>query len=155
MVEERAQRLTRVADTVLELIEAGADVAVEVVEEFPRGGQRRPRFCQAVEIAGETIAFRSCVGVVQVGGDFRRTEALVVGGQAIADTHNDRLAIAREDHRSWRHGFRLIALESPDRLARVGFIEEPLRVFPCRQFVGRPVGQFGPALMRRSAGLSG
>ncbi|MDT4825748.1 hypothetical protein FQZ97_590390 [compost metagenome] len=36
VVEQRAQRLTRVADTVLELVEAGVDIAIVVILELAR-----------------------------------------------------------------------------------------------------------------------
>ncbi|MCY1307750.1 hypothetical protein D9M70_577040 [compost metagenome] len=71
MVEERAQGLPRVTNAVLELVEAGVDVAVVVVKEFARRDQCRAELGGAVEVARETVAFRRSVSVVQVRRDFR------------------------------------------------------------------------------------
>ncbi|MCY1523810.1 hypothetical protein D9M68_587170 [compost metagenome] len=127
VVEQRAQCLARVANTILELIEAGVDVAVVVILELARRRQRGAGFDGAVVVARESIALRPRMSVVQVGGNFRRTEADVILGQRIMDAQDHGLPIARENGWSWRRSARRVAFIAPNPLGWISRVEHPIR----------------------------
>ncbi|MCY1520049.1 hypothetical protein D9M68_548180 [compost metagenome] len=127
VVEERAQRLARVADAILELVVPGVDVAVVVILELAWRGQGGAGFHGAVVITRETIAFGGRMGVVQMSGDFRGTEAHMVLRQRIMDAQNHRLPIACEDGRTRGRSARHVAFVAPDPLGWIGRVEHPVR----------------------------
>ncbi|MNN57068.1 hypothetical protein D3C81_1720320 [compost metagenome] len=137
MIEERTQCLTRVSDAVLELVEAGVDVAVVVVLELARRGQGGAGFHGAVVITRETIAFGGRMGVVQMSGDFRGTEAHMVLRQRIMDAQDHRLPIACEDGWSRGRSPRHVAFEPPDPLGWIGRVVHPVRPLLGSQLVGQ------------------
>ncbi|MNF49367.1 hypothetical protein D3C84_306380 [compost metagenome] len=85
MVEERTQSLGGISLKVLAGLESGLHIGVQVILEPAVGRQGRTVLAGAVVVARETVAFRTAVQVVQVGGDFRRTEPHVVLRQLVMD----------------------------------------------------------------------
>ncbi|MDT4845766.1 hypothetical protein FQZ97_797620 [compost metagenome] len=155
VVEQRTQRLARVADAILELVEAGVDIAVVVILELAGRGQRRTGFDGAVVVPRKTIALRRRMGVVQVRGNFRGAETDVILRQPVVDAQDHRLAIACENSGSRSCGAPRITGIAPDLLGRIGRIEHPVRPLPGRQFVRDRDTQFGKSLVGGTACLAG
>ncbi|MNN17115.1 hypothetical protein D3C81_1302880 [compost metagenome] len=85
VVEERTQSLGGISLKVLAGLESGLHIGVQVILEPAVGRQGRTVLAGTVVVARETVAFRTAVQVVQVGGDFRRTEPHVVLRQLVMD----------------------------------------------------------------------
>ncbi|MNF81851.1 hypothetical protein D3C84_641420 [compost metagenome] len=126
MEEQRAQGFAGVAAAIAQFVVAGADVRVEMVLVAARRRKRWARLVFAVIISGKTIAFGRRMQVVQVGGDFRGTEALVVGGEIIVHAQQDRAAVAAQDHRAVHLGRRHSGLVAPHRLGGQRRVERPV-----------------------------
>ncbi|MNS90003.1 hypothetical protein D3C72_1240370 [compost metagenome] len=158
VVEQRAQRLARIADVVLQLVVARIDIGVEVVLEGAGRGQGRACLLRAVVVARKTVALRSRVRVVQVGGGLRRAKAHVVLRQLIAEAHDDRLAIAREDDRARRNRARRVAFVTPDALRRIGRVEHPVEPLLGLQLIKQRLAeharQLRVTLVRRPPGFA-
>src|SRR5690606_13380983 len=87
VIPERAHSLARIADAA-ELVDAGIDVRVVIV--LP---QARPE-----EVAGEAVALRRRVAVVQMDGDLRRPRnVVVIDRQVVPETHQRRDAVVTEE----------------------------------------------------------
>jgi hypothetical protein len=78
------------------------------------------------EVAGEAVAFRRRVPVVQVGADRGQPEAAVVGLQVVEVAHQNRLAVEGMVGRPWREAVEGQAFAAAS-LALRGFVKAPAK----------------------------
>ncbi|MCY1304966.1 hypothetical protein D9M70_547430 [compost metagenome] len=110
----------------------------------------------AVVVTREAVAFRSAVQVVQVSGDFRRTEPHMVLRQLVMDAADQRAPVACEEGRAGHGLVRGVALVTPDTLWRIGRTVDPIIAFDGADLVEqRPWRELRPALMRAAPRLAG
>ncbi|MCY1514590.1 hypothetical protein D9M68_491350 [compost metagenome] len=150
-----AEGFAVVADAVLHLVQAGVDVGVEVVLVLALVVQGHALLVGTVEVAGETVAFRGSVQVVQVRRDVGGADADVVLGQLAVEAADHRLAVAGEDDRAeavWRGvggavaphlDLRQVGVRLPGAFHYIDFVQ------------GRVVAQLIVALVRLAATLAG
>ena len=155
MVKQGAQGLARIADAAV-AVQAGIDVRIEMVLELPRRCQGRSGLSRAVVIAGEAVALRRRMQVVQMRADLGRAEPDVILRQHVVDAADERVTVAREDCGTRGGCARGIAFVTPDALRGIRRIEHPIGILLGRHLVEfrRRSAKLTETLVQRSPGLA-